>query len=64
LKVEVQLENRLFRVKQWPGDPARKARNWPFSAYDGPEGAWQQLKKDAPWDRHETDVAESTTVPS
>ena len=46
--VEVQLVNKLFRVKIWPNDTLKKPKNFPFKQYGGARDAWDAVKKEAP----------------
>jgi hypothetical protein len=47
LSVEVQLQNKLYRVKVWPGKPTLKPKNYTFRAYRDAAGAWEAVLEDA-----------------
>jgi len=53
--VEVQLSNKLFRIKAWPNDVQKRPKNFSFRQYGGATAAWEALKKEA---TSATEVAE------
>jgi len=43
VSVEVQLENKLFRVKAWPHQPNRKPQNFTFKSAGSAKLAWDAV---------------------
>jgi len=46
--VEVQVTNKLFRAKTWPGQQAgRPPENYAFKSHGSPQAAWDKLHAEA-----------------